>query len=213
MNAAYPKHFAPILFASAAIAFGGTALAATQATAPAGANVVKFSPNMPASALASRPNSDLIELSDGRRLRLGDVRRLTATLQKMRSTPIKPLPAALRARPALSGTPINNSVDLADALKRPDQETLQLASGRRLTVGQLKLLQPQIEKELGRSLVDARRGPSRSGPAIKVGAKADWKSLLARPDSTVLEAPDGARITVGEIKQALRETTPAAPRR
>ena len=192
-----------------AIGFHGAARAANPVAAPAGVTVIKFAPNMPAAALASRSDSDLIELSDGRRLRLGDVRKLSAALQKMRTAPKMALPPALRAKPAASGTPVRNSTDIAESLKRSDQETLQLSSGRRLTVGQLKLLQPQIEKERGRSLAAAARGPSRSGPAIKVGPKADWKSLLQKPEGTVLEAPDGARITVGEIRQALREATPA----
>ncbi|HEX9627027.1 MAG TPA: hypothetical protein VGA00_08835 [Acidiferrobacterales bacterium] len=169
-------------------------------------HVLRFTPGMPQNALAGRPDSDFVELSDGRRLRVGDVRRLKQAAQRMRAAD-KPLPPALTVKPASSGKPVGNADELAAALKLPDSATLQLPSGRRVTVGQIKFFRPQIEKRLGRPLVTTGK---RTGPAIKVGANADWKSLLQKPDTTVLEAPDGTRITVGELKQSLAKATPKA---
>lgn len=165
--------------------------------------VVKFAPKMPASALAARSDTDLVELPDGRRVRMGDVRRLKDAARKMRAKKGAPLPAGLRARPAATGTPLRNASDLGAALKRPDTDTVVLPSGRKVTVGMIRLLQPQVEKRTGRPLSAGAKRQDLSGSAVKVGPKTDWKDILQRPDGTVLEAPDGTRITVGELKKTL----------
>jgi len=170
--------------------------------------IVKFHKNMSPGTLAARPDTDLLELSDGSRVRLGDIRRLTAAARKMRAARGNRLPAALTAKPAATGTPLKSSADLAAALKRPDTDTVVLPSGRRVTVGMIRLVQPQAEKRLGRSLGATASRPNLAGQAVKVTAKSDWKDLLQRPDGTVLEAPNGTRITVGELKQSLAVSKP-----
>jgi len=165
--------------------------------------IVKFTAKMPANALEGRPDTDMVELSNGSRVRLGDIRRLKTATRKLREPKADRLPTALRAKPAGTGTPLKNAADLAAALKRPDNDTVVLPSGRRVTVGMIRLLQPQVEKRVGRSLAVDTKRPALSGPAVKVGANTDWKDILRRPDPTVLEAPDGTRITVGELKRAL----------
>ena len=104
---------------------------------------------------------------------------------------------------------MNDSSELATALTRQGTQTLQLPSGRTLTAEQLRFLQPEVEKRLGRKLTAAPRAPDRSGPAIKVPrgvSKAQWDALLQKPDDTVLESPSGRRVTVGEVKQHLATT-------
>lgn len=182
------------------------------AQAVANPGVVKFSPNMPASALAGRPDTDLVELSNGRRIRLGDVRRLKAAAAKIRAAaPGSKLPKAFRAKPAATGTQLSKAADLSAALQRADNETVVLPSGRRTTVGMIRLLQPEVEKRLGRPLSAGARPADLSGSAIKVDAKTDWKTILQKPGGTVLEAPNGDRITVGELKQALAASQPDRP--
>jgi hypothetical protein len=180
------------------------------------AGVVKYTPNMRMTDLAGRPDTDHVEFSGGRRVSVGDLRRLTATAQQMRAAaPGSRLPATLKIKPAATGTRINNASDLAAALKRSDNETVQFPSGRLATVGQVKLLQPLVEKQLGRKLTAAPLRPNLAGPAIKVSqstTKDEWKGILQKPDSTVIESPSGKRITVGELKQTLR-TTPTRERR
>jgi hypothetical protein len=197
---------------------GGPAPARAQGGAPVspGPRVLKLTPGMSPEALRQRPDHDLVELSDGRRVRLGDVRRLTAAVRRMRAASGDGRPPALRTAPASTGRRVTGAADLATALQGSDRDTLVLPSGRRVTVGQIRLVQPQIEKRLGRPLGAVATGRQEpTGPALEVGAKPDWKSLLERPDSTVLKAPDGTRVTVGEIKQALAAapvTTGGAPR-
>jgi len=132
---------------------------AARASASADPHVVKFSQNMPAAALVGRPDSDFLELSNGRRLRLGDLRRLTAKLRAARATPVRPLPLGLVAQPAATGTPVKNAADLAAALQLPETQTVVLPSGRRATVALIKLLQPQVEKQLGRRLTARKLAP------------------------------------------------------
>ena len=184
-------------------------------------DIVKRTPNMRMTDLAGRSDTDLVELSDGRRVRVGDLRRLQAVQQKMRAAvPGSRLPAAFKIKPAATGTRMNNAADLAAALKRPDNETVQLPSGRLATVGQIKLVQPLVEKRLGHKLDAASLRPNLSGPAIKVSrsaSKDEWKGILQKPDNTVLESPNGTRITVGELKQSLsssgKNPPPASDRR
>ncbi len=170
---------------------------------PVRPGVVKFTPKMPASALAPLSDADRVELPDGRQVRMGDVRRLREAARKMHARKGAPLPAGLRLKPAPTGTPLRSASDLAAALQRPDADTVVLPSGRKVTVGMIRLLQPQVEKRTGRPLVAGPKRPNLSGAAIKVGAQTDWKDVLQRPDGTVLEAPDGTRITVGELKKSL----------
>lgn len=178
--------------------------AAAQPAAATEPGVVKFNPTMPASALAGRPDTDRLELPDGRRVKIGDIRRLTAAAKKMQAEgPGSRLPKAFRTRPAATGTPINNAADLSAALKRPDTDTVVLPSGRRVTVGMIKQFRPHVEKKIGRSLTAGAKPPDISGTAIKVDKKTDWKAILQKPDATVIEAPNGTRITVKELRQAV----------
>jgi hypothetical protein len=158
---------------------------------------------MPANALTALSDADRVELPDGHQVRMGDVRRFKEAARKMRARKGAPLPAGLRLKPAPTGTPLKNASDLAAALQRPDTDTVILPSGRKVTVGMIRLLQPQVEKRAGRPIAAGAKRRDVSGPAIKVGAKTDWKDVLRRPDATVLEAPDGTRITVGELKKTL----------
>lgn len=181
------------------------------AAAAGGAAVIKVTPGTTFAALAGRPDSDLVELANGQRMRVGELRRLSQWGKRARTTPRRTFAPALRARPAATGRRIADSADLAEALKRPDSENVMLPSGRVATVGQIKLLMPQVEKRLGRRFVASKR-PNLSGPAIKVSAatsRDEWKRILRKPDSTVLEAPDGKRVTVEMIKETLRASRPS----
>lgn len=186
--------------------------------APAG--VIAYTPNLPLSQLQKRPDTDLVELSDGRRIRLGDVRRMTRAAQKARTNPPGSLlPAEIKPRPATTGgIPLRTRTDLDQALQRPDTETVVLPSGKRLTVGMLKMLQPQVEEQR-KKLPPAglQQRPDLTGPAIRVSTRTDWYAILQKPDTTLLETAHGKRITVGELKQVmasgvLRKPSPASAR-
>jgi hypothetical protein len=187
---------------------------AMKAPSASPAHVVKFGPGLESGAILARPDTDFVEMPDGRRIRVGDIRRLSGHAQRMQAASGRQAPAALAATPAATGTRVNDAADLAAALKRSPGETVTLPSGRRATVAQIKLVQPFVEKRTGRPLTAATsQRPNLAGPAVKVTAQSDVKGILQRPDGTVLEAPDGTRITVGELKQAFAKGgKPAASR-
>lgn len=194
-----------------------TATQAGRSAAPgvstaANANIIRYAPNLKVSSLAGRADTDLVEFANGRRMRVGELRRLESWGQKARNARRQQFPAALRTVPAATGKRVDNAAELSAALQLPDNETVVLPSGRRATVGMIKFVQPQVEKKLGRRLASAPQRPGLTGPAINVSrgtTQDEWKMILQKPDSTVVESPNGMRIAVGELKQELR----AAPAR
>jgi hypothetical protein len=176
--------------------------------------IVKYTPNMTVKSLAGQPDTDLVELKNGRRVSVGDLRRLDVAAQKMRAPKVDRMPAVLKIKPAATGIKINNAADLAAAFKLPDNATVKLPSGRLATVGQIKLVQPLVEKRIGHSLTMVVQRPNLSGPSIKITkgtTRAQWEDILKKPDNTVLESPNGKRITVGEAKQYLAKNFKAMP--
>jgi hypothetical protein len=195
------------LAAGAAAAAPSAKTGAAQAGAPAVSNGLKFNPGMSASALAGRPDTDLLELSNGRTVPLGQIRRLSAIVRRGRASQAGEDLAVLRMKPAATGVPIRGAGDLMDALKnRGNGETLQFPSGFVATVGQVRLAQPLVEEQLGRRLETTAGQRNLSGPVVKVPSwptRAQWVEIFQKPDNTLLESPKGARISVGELKKAL----------
>ena len=179
-------------------------------------HVVKFSPQLTHEALVGRPDTDLIELSNGRRIQLGDVRRMLAQSQKIRAAASAP-PSAFRIAPAATGLRIQTSAELGNALRTMrDTDTVQLPSGRRVTVGQIKALQPAIEKRLGHKLGEPATTVKLTGPSIKFAPGMTdvqlHKLLPAHPtNETILESPRGTRVTVGQIQRYLQSTEGGSP--
>lgn len=169
--------------------------------------VIRYSPTLSLHQLQHQPDSARVELSDGSRISLGEVRRMTRTAQKARlNPPGSLLPPEFKPKPAATGgIPVRTRADLDQALHRPDSDTVLLPSGKRITVGMLKLLKPQIDEAQRRKAPHgaAVHRPSLTGPAIKVSATTDWYAILQKPDATVLETAHGKRITVGELKQSI----------
>lgn len=197
-----------VLFVAAILALSPTAVRAADNLEQniAQSSILKISPGMSPAVLAGRPDTEFVQLPSGRRLKLGALRRISTLSRKLKQTKVQQLPAALSYQPGPTGIKLRNGADLSAALKRPDNETVQLPSGRLATVGLLRYLQPQVEERLGRKMATAPPRSDLAGPAIKIKSSTDkkyWEDILQKPDSTVLEAPDGQRITVGDLKLAL----------
>lgn len=168
--------------------------------------IIKFNRNMPPNALLGKPDTDLVELSNGKRMKVGDIRRITAIANKNRITAPKSLePKAVKLRPAATGgIPLRSKADLNNALQqRQDSDTVVLPSGRRTTVAMLRMVQPQVEERRKQLRPTTMQRPNLTGPAMRVTADSDWAAILKQPDSTILESARGKRITVGELKQSL----------
>lgn len=175
--------------------------------------IVRINRNLPPNALQGKSDTDLVELSSGKRMQVGDIRKLTAIAQKNRSlAPNAKEPPALKLRPAATGgIALRSKGDLQAVMQRPDSETVVLPSGKRTTVGMLKLLQPQVEERRKQLRPVAIQRPDLSGPAIRVDAATDWYALFKQPDTTVLETGRGKRITLGELKQTLANSGTQQP--
>lgn len=185
-------------------------------------NIIPVTPQLTMSALAGRPDSDLVQLTNGRRINVGSLRRLRDAQMKMQAAlPGSRLSPALLQKPAATGFPVGSSAELAAALKRPGTDTVRFPSGRTATVDQIKFLQPFVEQRLGRSLSSQSLQQSSAGAPIKITnatSKDDWLQILKLPGDTLLEAPDGKRMTVAAMKQSLasslkgtlKKTAPAA---
>ncbi len=175
-------------------------------------SILKITPGMSPAALASLSESESVQLPSGRIMKVKDLRRLSALSRKLKMAKKQPLPMALTYKPAATGIQLRNSADLSAALKLTDSETVQLPSGKLVTVGLLRYLQPLVEKRLGRKMTTSKQ-PISGKMVIKIKNTADkkyWKEILQKPDSTVLEAPDGQRITVGDLKLSLGGSSAAS---
>ena len=208
-----PRFLICMAVASLAAFFGPSILHAEEthpAISAAGIqpNIIKITANTSSSILLGRPDTDILELPSGRQMKLGDLRRFSNISQKLKTPPQKKSMTAkhvFKVKPKGQGIAIKNSSDLAAALKRSDTDTVALPSGRRATVGQIRFLEPYIEKRVGHKITQTRQIDNKAN-TLKIQAttdKAYWKNILEKPDNTILEAPDGTRITVGELKQTL----------
>jgi hypothetical protein len=171
-------------------------------------NLLKLTPGMSPATLAGRPDSTMVQLPSGRTIRLGRLRQISELSRKAKQVTAKPLPRSLSSHPAQTGLQVRNEQDLAAALKRTDNDTVLLPSGKRMTVGMLRYLQPLVEQRLGRKIAGAGSPPNRGAKIIKIKSttnKKEWIKILQQPDSTILENPGGKRITVGELKLSLEK--------
>jgi hypothetical protein len=168
--------------------------------------VIKYTAGFRMQSVIGRPDTDMVEFASGKRVSLGDMRRLEAVQRRLRAVvPNSRYPWGLEVKPAGNGTPLKNSGDLVAALKRGDREEIK-AQGSDATIWQVKFVQPIVEKRLGRKLDTLPQRPSLDGPAESVSLQtpsARWKELMRGPDSQILMSPTGKRVTVGELKAAV----------
>lgn len=168
-------------------------------------SVIKMQSGMTTRSLTQRADSDIVEFSNGRRLPVRDIRRLDAIAKKLQGG-ARQLPMAFSVKPGRAVLAVRNRDELLSAMKRPETDTIQLPSGKTITVAQLRLLKPEVEKRLGRSMESVPTRIAPTGPSMKLQRTlpvSEWKNILKQPDSTVLESPNGKKITVGELKQVL----------
>lgn len=188
-----------------------------------GQNIVQYKPGLKTSSLAAMPDTALVELPNGRRVSIGTIRHLENAAKIMRTARVNRTPATLKYLPDKNNVAmqVKTTNDLMAALKLPDNTTVKFPSGRVATVGQIKFVQPLIEKHLGRQMISIQQKPNLSGPAIKIPenmsksmSKSEqqkfWEDVLQKPDSTVLESPHGKRITVAELKKEITKNNKPA---
>lgn len=183
----------------------------TQSATVSSQDMLKLQPGMSPAVLEGRPDSELVLLPSGRKISIGRLHKFSAVAKKLRQVKNQPLKPVLKYRAAASGIQVTNSADLSAALQRSDNETVQLPSGKLVTVELLRYLQPEVEARIGTKMAHTSDRPDLSGKPITIQKTTDkeyWKKILLKPDSTVLEMPGGQRITVGELKLSLGGSSP-----
>lgn len=181
----------------------------TEATAASPA-ILKYTSKMTVASLASKPDTDIIQFKNGRQLSVGAFRRLDRVAKKLRAPRVNKKPAAFKYQPNPGKIKLkmNTASDLKQVLKLDDRDTVELPSGRLVTAAQIKFVQPMVEKRLGFKLSSLPQRPDTSGPALKITPntnKKKWEEIFKKKENTIIESPDGKRITVGELKDYLKK--------
>jgi hypothetical protein len=186
-------------------------------------SIIKFTPHMTVASLAAHADTDLVELPNGRSVKVGTIRNLSAAAKIMSAPRINLMPPELKPlTDKIHFRTVKTAYDLSTALKLPDRETVRLPSGKFATVGQIRFVQKMIDKRSGNKLTRLSSWPDLSGPAIaipndltKTMTKDEqekfWEKILQKPDNTILEAPNGTRITVIDLKQGLKTNNKSIP--
>ena len=191
--------------------------APVQATAPVAVNAqaIKFTPSAAAiTQLRNLPANALVELSNGRKV---EARRVVAMADALKGLSAKK--ANLKrmdftfTRPTGPAQVKLTSANLASARTMAPGTVLELPNGLKLTNSELKKLEAletrtNIRQMLGGQAPSAGATGSAANkyagqPALKIKSKADIAQLKGKPDSTIVEAPDGSRTTLGELKAAI----------
>ena len=156
-------------------------------------------------------DSETMVSAEGKRISVARLRQANALTQRYVANRSRlPRVKFIAVNKTAAAQKIGPNTDLAALLNQPDDTPLETPSGKRFNVSVLKILQPEIERRIGRPINQLRS--SAGGRAAiyapglatqKVPTKPKIADLLKQPDSQVLESPHGIRITVGELRHYL----------
>ncbi len=196
----------------------GAMVAANTTTSGLNTGVValKFVPNIATMAkIRALPADAIIETSSGRKVL---ARNFVATMDGLKGLGAKQ--AKLKrmdfkfSKPTSAATVRVNANNFSTLRAMPNNAVLELPNGLKLTNGEMKQLETleartNIAQLMGANVSLATSLANNPGakyagmPAIKLKTPADIAQLKGKPDSTIVEAPDGTRSTLGELKAAL----------
>ena len=185
--------------------------------------IIKYTPHMTVDSMASRAGTDIVVFPNGKSVKVGTIRNFQAAANIMRSPRVDRTPVELKTLPDKKiFKPVKTAYDLSAALKLPNSTTIRLPSGNFATVGQIKFAQTMIDKKTGNKLSALSQRPSLQGSAIKIPSgmtksmtkdqqQAFWENILQQKDNTILESPNGIRITVGDLRKGLAKNIKTMP--
>ncbi len=172
------------------------------------AQVVRVGHGVRIQDLATLRNDQFIEAPSGRRVQVGKFRQLLIALQQAKLRTSRPRRAEFTILPPAKGPGVARrpGETAAQLLARPPTDVIRMKNGHTVSVAQLRLIAPYVERKYGVSLSGgASTRPPLNGPAITIVSLAQLRSIPAStPDSTVLMSPQGTRITLGELRAALK---------
>lgn len=207
----------PATVAPATSAVPATTLAKPSApvatTIQAPGATIKFTPGLTTLAqLRALPPNTMIELSNGQKVKAVQFTRTTDALTGLatKKANLKRMDFVFTRQTAVAQLKLNAS-NLTTARSMAPNTVLELPNGLKLTTAELKKLdaleaRTNIRQMLGGNAPAAGGANRYAGlPAIQLKTKADIERLKGKPDSTIVEAPDGTRSTLAELKAALAE--------
>ena len=171
--------------------------AVAQQSAPAAPVAMKLQPGVTAAQLASLPSTQMVEFPHGLKVSVAGVRRMSPLVERLRSARSE---GVLRQRPTGPVVAVKQDTPLTELLNAPDASALQLADGRRISAAQFKSVYghlPRRNAQASRAAATQLAGAN----AVKVPRGTPLAELLKRPDSDVLESPNGKRIRVGDLRR------------
>ena len=166
--------------------------------------------------LAAMPGNSRIQFDNGRMVRAQDLAKIVALTESLKQTrKPEPVPRALHGVTAKSA--VGPSLSIEEALKRPGDEPIR--------VGKL-VYSAQALREIDAKLRASPREPmglaaratavrnrtgappprTSAGQQLRLAKGTSLKSVLDKPDNTVLVSPHGKTITVGQLKAHLNKT-------
>lgn len=163
-------------------------------------------------SLRALPPTAKVQLPSGRQIDASRFNSQVDMLRRAQQRSVSRGGVDLSIRPAQGAATmkITNAAGLAAALARPNSDVVELPNGAKLSVGDLRKLGALAQREKGRNPLDAAKvnvsAAARASAIapIKVRNRQDLIALKGKPDATVVEAPNGARITLGDIRAASR---------
>ena len=158
------------------------------------------------------PAATVVRLPSGREMSAAQYNKLADTFIAIRKAGLDRAPPPKSAFSRTKGpaqVQLRAGMDLSAIAQRPDTDVVQLPTGEKFTVGDLKRLSAVEKVRTGRGLLDPPGPrPGLAGPSVKITPGFDAAKLTGKPDSTVLETPSGQRITLGELR-AYQKTSAA----
>lgn len=165
---------------------------------------VEITPAMSLAQIRELPATTVVRLPNGREMTAANYNRMADTFIAIRKAGLDRAPPPKSAFSRTKGpaqVQLRPGMDLRTLVMRPDTDVVQLPTGEKFTVGDLKRLSAIEKARTGRGLLDAPGPrPGLAGPSIKITPGFDAAKLAGKPDSTVLETPAGQRITLGELR-------------
>jgi hypothetical protein len=180
------------------------AVIATAQPTPSQNARLKIAPNVTLQNLRAAPSNSAVETRKGT---VVQAQRFVAVADAIRAAQSKPRTTSPAGFSRTAGAPalvLRQGSHMTSVLARPDSDVVQLPNGTKLTVGDIRKLQQIAPQMRGQSLPTSARADLQ-GSATRVTNARDLASLRNAPDNTVVENPNGIRVTLGELRTEARK--------
>lgn len=100
---------------------------------------VQLKPGVNLKEIAKRPDNDVLQLPDGRKITVGDLKKLSVIQQKRTGQSLLDVkPAAQRPSREGPAIKVNSKAELNKLADKPDSTILESRTGKRITLGELR---------------------------------------------------------------------------